>query len=367
MNPIQPSRAMNIKIEIAGQSPKQLEKNVKGLNDGERKYLQNILKNVNQPVDSNIEVNIAKKLHLYTIKSQNEPQMSKMNKIMANFKGERTSSREMTKAIKSWENHLGTSEIFEMSKKMNEVRKDSFGRNLRDRRFSSATNGPTVSHLLRLGLQPGASLEDAVEAYKKAYGNFKAGPQDANSKKELDKKFGALSDLHMAYDNYHAESCFEYAKTTPPRPLPLPPLKYRPLNLEEKALFEKFGIKENATSSEIRAALKKPMIDAHPDRGGSTEAMQEIVNGPLEIGQMRQREEGVYQGKVAANNANPLAILGITPGQSRAEVLTAYRKKTTHNVSLTRQEGIELREAMGKLDRLYEDRINKDLRSRLNT
>ena len=68
MNPIQPSNPMSIKIELAGQDRKQLEKSIKGLNEGEKKYLINILKNVAQTPDAEMEASIAHKLHLYTVK-----------------------------------------------------------------------------------------------------------------------------------------------------------------------------------------------------------------------------------------------------------------------------------------------------------
>ena len=308
MNPIQPSRAINIKVELAGQTPKQLKKSIKGLNDEERKYLQNILKNVKQRVDSRMEARIEHKLHLYTVKSQNDPQISKMNKIVANFKGDRTSSSEVTKTVKSWVNHLSTPEIVVMTKRMNEVRKDSFGRNLRDRQFST-TGNVTASRLRTLGLKPGASLSDAIEAYK----SFKSDPKESN----IEAKFSALKSLHLDYDNYHADSNFEFANTKPPIPLPLPPLRYGPVSTELNDHLKLIGLDLKASSTEILDGLKQARLIHHPDKGGDEEIMKKIVDAaePLKnLAELRKLTEAIYEEKVRQNKSSPLDVLGITPG-----------------------------------------------------
>ena len=274
--------------------------------------------------------------------------------------GERTSSKDVIDAFKSWKTNMSNPEMLVMTKKMNEVKRDSAGRNLRDRSFSH-TSPYTEVNLLAFGLKPGASLNEAIEAYKKDYAAFKQGSQSIDDSALMEKKLQKLTDLHIAYDAHHGESDFQLAKTSPTRP---PPLEYQPLSHQEKILFAKFGIKEDATSTEIKAALKKPLLENHPDKGGSKEAMQEIVDGPLAVSQLRRKAEEEYLPKMTSKD--PRELLGIKEGQSRLDISTSFQAKLRDD-SLSLQDQAALLKAMQELNSIYKDQVYTELRNKLNT
>ena len=86
--------------------------------------------------------------------------------------------------------------------------------------------------------------------------------------------------------------------------------------------YEVLGVENTATEAEIRAAYKRRVRDAHPDRHGGSEAAHERfleVQAAYEVLSDPQRKE--------AHDQNPDQLLDETLWELRLQQLTRRRKR----------------------------------------